>query len=102
MTIKEYNFEIYTKHPETKEGGWDIKFASTFATNTDEARQLFRDSYPLFDSFISLNFRDVELGEQELQLFNSGVTFFDRHSYMNNDIVTTYNLITKEIKHIIS
>jgi len=38
-------FEIYTKHPETKERGWEIKFV--YAT-TDGIK-----TFPLFDCIIT-------------------------------------------------
>lgn len=88
-TIKEYNFEIYTKHPETGKTGWDIKFASVFAASKDEAKVLLKD-YPHFDCIILFNFGGAELGIPEKELYNSGVKYFDRHSYMNNDIVAIY------------
>ena len=40
-------YEIYTKHPETGEGGWDILFVRCHA---DEI-----ESYPLFDCVITVN-----------------------------------------------
>lgn len=88
--IKEYNFEVYTKHPTTGETGWDIKFASTFAESKEQAKQQLKDSYPNFDCFILFNFGGVDLDAQTTELYNKGVKFFDRHSYMNNSIVQTY------------
>lgn len=89
-SIKEFNFEVYTSNPLTGETGWDIKFASTFATDKEAAKDLFRSSYPTFDCFITFNFGGCDLGIEEMNLYNDGVLFFDRHSYMNNDIVKTY------------
>lgn len=87
--MKEYNFEIYTKHPVTNDSGWDIRFASCFADSKESAKEIIK-SYPLFDCIILYNFGGIELSGYELDLYNDGVMFFDRHSYMNNTIIKTY------------
>jgi hypothetical protein len=55
QTINEYNFEVYTINPETKETGWDIKFVSVIAENKVQAKAILRD-WPLFDCIILSNF----------------------------------------------
>ncbi len=85
---KEYNFEIYTLHPETKETGWDIMFVSTFATSKEEAKQNLK-SFPNFDTIILYNYGS-DLSQTELDLYNDGVKFLVRKSYMDNEIINTY------------
>ena len=85
----EFNFEIYTKNPVTLESGWNIKFASVFADSKEEAKDKIKE-FPLFDCIILFNFGGCALDAEEQELFNKGVKFFVRHSYMNNTIVETY------------
>lgn len=52
---KYYNFEIYTCHPETLKGGWDIQILSVKALTLNEALENLK-VYPLFDEIISFNY----------------------------------------------
>lgn len=44
--------EIYTKNPETLEGGWDIEILELRANDEREARELVK-KHPLFDVVIT-------------------------------------------------
>ena len=52
--IKEFCFEIYTNHPKTGEGGWDIENIVVHAETIKIARDIIK-SYPLFDCIITTN-----------------------------------------------
>lgn len=54
-TMKEYNFEVYTINPETKENGWDIKFVSVIANTKKEAIGYLK-RWPLFDCIITFDY----------------------------------------------
>lgn len=88
-TMKQYNFECYTSNPLDGETGWDIKFIGVFATSKEEAKELIK-GFPHFDCRLTYNFGGLEIDGEELDLYNDGVKFFERHSYMNNTIIATY------------
>lgn len=87
--MKQFNFEVYTKHPLTDESGWDIKWVGVFAESKEQAKELLK-SFPLFDFIITFNFGGLDLDGEELELYNGGVTFFERAGYMDNAIIKTY------------
>jgi len=89
--MKHYNFEIYTNNPVTGESGWDIKWAGCFANSKEEAREEIKN-FPNFDTIITFNFGGLELEYDQLEyaLYNEGIRFFERHSYMNNEIIRSY------------
>lgn len=81
MKVQEYNYEIYTCHPTTGEGGWDIKFASVFASSSKEARENLKKYVPLFDCVILHNF-NVDLDDDASRVYANGGNFFFRdHHY---------------------
>jgi hypothetical protein len=51
-TLNEYDFEIYTKNPETGETGWDIKFVRVYAKTRNEAGETLK-TFPDFDCVIT-------------------------------------------------
>ena len=53
--MKEINYEVYTKNPKTKEGGWDIMHLSVVAETRDLAK-LYLEQWDLFDCVILQNF----------------------------------------------
>ena len=53
-TMKHYNFEIYTKCPETGETGWDIEFRNVTARSKERAIEMLESS-PNFDCIILSN-----------------------------------------------
>lgn len=87
--MKQYNFECYTKHPQTGETGWDIKWVGVFADSKEDARELLK-SFPNFDCVLTFNFGGLDLDGLELDLFNNGIRFFERQGYMNPEIIKTY------------
>jgi hypothetical protein len=58
MSIKHYQFEIYTKNPTTGESGWEIKFRNVAADSFERAKEILRGS-PHYDVTILLEFRDT-------------------------------------------
>jgi len=53
--IKEYNFEIYTINPRTKEGGWDIYKVSVIAETKEQAKKMLKKT-DWFDEIILFNY----------------------------------------------
>jgi hypothetical protein len=53
--MKEWNFEVYTVNPVTKEGGYDIIMASVIAETKDEAKEVL-SKWEQFDCIILFNF----------------------------------------------
>jgi len=51
---RQYNWEIYTRNPDTGERGWDIKFRNVTATSKRRAYRLLDES-ELFDVAIIYN-----------------------------------------------
>jgi len=51
---RQYNWEIYTRNPDTGERGWDIKFRNVIATAKRRAYRLLDES-ELFDVAIIYN-----------------------------------------------
>ena len=51
---RQYNWEIYTRNPDTGERGWDIKFRNVIATSKRRAYRLLDES-ELFDVAIIYN-----------------------------------------------
>ena len=72
-----YTYEIYTKHPETGESGWDIEsgwlrfdHTSIVGTCDETALRIVKKHYPLFDCVIQLyhaNPNDSDLVDGFLQ-----------------------------------
>ncbi len=62
---KYFNFEIYTKDPNTLTCGWDIFCVSVKAETKAEAKENLK-KYPFFDVIILFNF---EHNEQEIANF---------------------------------
>lgn len=53
-TMRQYNFEIYTKCPETGETGWEIEFRNVTAQSKERAIEMLESS-PNFDCIILSN-----------------------------------------------
>jgi hypothetical protein len=47
------SIEIYTKNPQTGEGGWDIEFVDVYANDRKQAKQILKEQHNLFDCVIS-------------------------------------------------
>lgn len=51
--LEKFHFEIYTKNPETGEGGWDIKFIVAFGYHKSSAVSVITNDVPNFDEIIT-------------------------------------------------
>lgn len=75
--MKAINFEIYTKHPQTGEIGWEIEIPTIFAESKKEAIQFLKESYPNFDCIILHNYTiDIKDGSMDAKMYAKGLQFY--------------------------
>lgn len=72
--MKTVNYEIYTCHPETKEGGWDIKFVNIIGETRDERIETLHN-VPDFDCVILFNYK-TDSTQEEIEMYNNGTKYF--------------------------
>lgn len=89
---KLYNFEVYTKNPKTKEGGWDIFFISVVAKNKDEAKKTLM-KWELFDCVILFNF-EVENDTS----YKEGDIFYQYYDQTEQGLVSNDETIEQKFK----
>ena len=83
--LQEFNWELYTINPETKETGWDIKFASVIAESHEQAKEILKQ-WPLFDCIILHNY-STRFDAKKYPMFTKG-KIFDRGSYRDDSKYT--------------
>lgn len=91
--MKAFNFEIYTKNPQTGEEGWDIVFRTVFVdskeTNSTKsgAREALKNT-PLFDCVILFNYcMDINMSDltpTQLSAINAG--YYDSEGYYSESL----------------
>lgn len=75
--MKAFNFEIYTKHPQTGEEGWEIEQPTIFAETKEKAKQFLKESYPNFDCIILFNYGiEITDGSVEAKHYANGEMYF--------------------------
>lgn len=80
---KKFGFEVYTVHPVTKDGGWDIKFVEVIANDKKEAREILK-TWELFDCVILFNY---EVKQEATPFYKHGVILEVDHNYKHLGII---------------
>lgn len=76
--MKAFNFEIYTCHPITGEGGYDIKFPTVYANTKEEAKLFLKNEYPNFDCIILFNYGiDINESDIDVKAYANGANYRD-------------------------
>lgn len=84
--LEAFNFEIYTKNPETGEGGWDIKDVVVFGVTKSDAIEIMRRDVPNYDCVITstASWNGVPLNDNERRHYEAGNTWYNTDNNLVN------------------